>query len=128
MEQVSSIIQTKTTPKYKGIVCLKRAITIRATHIEHALLDLGASTNLLPYSVYQQLGLGMLKPTNVILKLADRSTRVPRGMVEVVLIQVDEFYFPTYFIMLDTQPVTNSNTQIPVILGWPFLAISNAFI
>uniref|UniRef100_A0A2N9F006 Aspartic peptidase DDI1-type domain-containing protein n=1 Tax=Fagus sylvatica TaxID=28930 RepID=A0A2N9F006_FAGSY len=47
-----------------------------------ALLDLGASVNLLPYSVYEQLGLGELKPTKVVLQLADRSIHKPRGIVE----------------------------------------------
>ncbi|RVW84905.1 hypothetical protein CK203_039482 [Vitis vinifera] len=41
--------------------------------VEKALLDLGASVNLLPYSVYKQLGLGELKPTSITLSLADRS-------------------------------------------------------
>ncbi|KAL6335139.1 hypothetical protein AAG906_027199 [Vitis piasezkii] len=47
-----------------------------------ALLDLGASVNLLPYSVYKQLGLGELKPTSMTLSLADRSVKIPRGMIE----------------------------------------------
>ncbi|RVW76346.1 Retrovirus-related Pol polyprotein from transposon 17.6 [Vitis vinifera] len=41
--------------------------------VEKALLDLGASVNLLPYSVYKQLGLGELKPTSITLSLADRN-------------------------------------------------------
>ena len=101
---------------------------IRTTHIEHASLDLGTSVNLLPFSMYQQLGLRELKSTNVTLQLADRSTRVPRGMVENVLVRVDKFYFPVDFIILDTNPVVNRSTQIPVIPGRPFLAMSDAFI
>ena len=62
--------------------------------IEKALLDLGASVNLLPYLVYLQLGLGELKPTTMTLQLADRSMKIPRGIVEDVLIKVDAFYFP----------------------------------
>ncbi|KAI5347411.1 hypothetical protein L3X38_015290 [Prunus dulcis] len=49
-------------------------------------------------------------------------------MVEDVLVQVDKFYFPVDFIVLDTEPVVHSNSQIPVILGRPFLATSNAHI
>ena len=75
------------------------------TLIEQALLDLGASVNLLPYSVYEQLGLGELKPTKVTLQLADRSVKVPRGIVEDVLIKVGDFVFPVDFIVLETQPV-----------------------
>jgi hypothetical protein len=81
-------------------------------------LDLGASVNLLPYSVYLQLGLGELKPTTMTLQLADRSMKVPRGIVkDVLLIKVDKFYFPMDFIVLDTEPVQVIGSEIPVILG-----------
>ena len=70
-------------------------------------MDLGASVNLLPYSVYVDLGLEELKPTNITLQLADRSVKIPRGIVNDVLVQVDKFYFPVDFVVLDTQPVVN---------------------
>ncbi|GFZ11139.1 hypothetical protein Acr_22g0005370 [Actinidia rufa] len=117
MEQVSSIIQAKSAPKYKDPGCPTVSIIIGATTIEHALLDLGASVNLLPYTVYKKLGLGELKPTSVTLQLEDRSVRIPRGIIEDVLVQVDKFYFPADFIVLDTQPVSDPDAQIPVILG-----------
>jgi hypothetical protein len=83
--------------------------------------------NLLPYSVFQSLNLGELKPTSVTLLLANRSVKVPRGIVEDVLVQVDKFIYPMDFIVLDTQPVEACNS-FPVILGRPFLATSNALI
>jgi len=64
----------------------------------------------------------------VTLQLADRSIKISRGVVEDVLVQVDKFCFPVDFIVLDTHPVTSPETQIPVILGRPFLATSNALI
>ena len=73
--------------------------------------------NLLPYSVYLQLGLGELKPTAMTLQLADRSIKRPRGIIEDVLIKVDKFYFPMDFIMIDTEPMHDIVNQIPVILG-----------
>ena len=91
-------------------------------------MDLGASVNLLPYLVYVELGLGELEPTNITLQLADRSMKIPRGIVKDVLEQVDKFYFPVDFFVLDTQPVMNQGTQFPVILGRPFLATANAII
>ena len=127
-EQVSSILQHRTPPKYKDPGCPTISCVIGEHKIERALLDLGASVNLLPYSVYEQLGLGELKPTGVTLQLADRSIKIPRGIVEDVLIQVDKFFFPVDFIVLDTQPVINPDNHIPVILGRPFLATSNALI
>ena len=41
---------------------------------------------------------------------------------------MDKFLFPVDFIVLDTEPVANMTNQIPVILGRPFLATSNAVI
>ena len=73
--------------------------------------------NLLPYLVYLQLRLGELKPMSMTLKLADRSVKRPRGIIEDVLIKVDKFYFPMDFIVIDTEPVHNVGSQIPVILG-----------
>ncbi|XP_022859157.1 uncharacterized protein LOC111379951, partial [Olea europaea var. sylvestris] len=127
-ENVSSIVQQNTPPKFKDPGCPTISCVIWNNRIERALLDLGASVNLLPFSVYEQLGLGELKPTTTTLRLADRSVKVPRGVVEDVLVQIDKFYYPVDFLVLDTHPVLNSNAQIPVILGRPFLATSNALI
>ena len=101
---------------------------IGVNQINRALLDLGPSVNLLPYSVYLQLGLGELNPTTVMLQLADRSMKRPRGILEDVSIKVDKFYFPVEFIVIDTEPVHDVVNQILVILGRPFLAMANALI
>ena len=78
--------------------------------------------------MYEQLGLGELKPISIILQLGNGSVIVPKGVVEDVLVQVDKFYFLVDFIILDMHPVSNANSQISVILGCPFLATSNALI
>jgi hypothetical protein len=93
---------------------------------DKALLDLGVGVNLLRYSIYLQLGLGELKPTPIILQLADRSVKKPWGIIEDVIIQVDNFYFPVDFIVLDTESVVNPTKMILIILGRPFLATANA--
>ena len=79
-EQVSAIIQCKSPLKYKDPSCLQA------------------------YSVYKQLELGELKPTLITLSLADRSVKIPRGIIEDVLVQVDNFYYPVDFVVLDTNP------------------------
>lgn len=127
-EHVSAIIQQKIPVKYKDPGSPTISCVIGDHSIDRALLDLGASVNLLPYFVYEQLGLGELKLTPVTLQLADRSVKIPRSVIEDVLIKVDKFYFPVDSIVIDTQPVMNTNGQILVILGRPFLAISNAII
>jgi len=125
---VSSILTQPIPLKRKDPGCPTISCIIGDTRIDRALLDLGASVNLLPYSVYEQLGLGELKPTRTTIQLADRSVKIPRGMLEDVLIKVGEFIFPVDFIVLETEPVRNPRNQIPVILGRPFLATSNAII
>ena len=127
-EQVSSIIQCKTLLKYKDSGSPTISVNIGGTCIDKAQLDLGASVNLLPYSMYKQLGLGELKPTNITLSLVDRLVKIPKGIVEDVLVKVDNFYYPVDFVVLDTEPMAESTHQVPIILGRPFLATSNAII
>ena len=127
-EQVSAIIQSKNPVKYKDPGSPTISVNIGGTCIDKSLLDLGASVNLLPYSVYKQLGLGELKPTNITLSLADRSVKIPKGIVEDVLVKVDKFYYPVDFVVLDTEPIENGPNHVPIILGRPFLATANAII
>ena len=96
--------------------------------MEKALLDLGASVNLLPYSMYKKLGLGEIKPISITLSLVDRLIKIPKGTVEYVLIQVDKLYYPIDFVVLDIEPAAAGANYVPIILGRPFLATSNAII
>ena len=72
--------------------------------------------------------MGELKPTNITLSLADRSVKIPKGIVEDVLVKVDKFYYPVDFVVLDTEPIENGPNHVPIILGRPFLATANAII
>ena len=127
-EQVSCIIQSKNPVKFKDPGSPTISVNIGETCIDKSLLDLGASVNLLPYLVYKKLGLGELKPTNITLSLADRSVKIPKGIVEDVLVKVDKFYYPVDFVVLDTEPIENGPNHVPIILGRPFLSTANAII
>ena len=72
--------------------------------------------------------MGELKPTNITLSLADRSVKIPKGIVEDVLVKIDKFYYPVDFVVLDTEPIANEPNHVPIILGRPFLATANAII
>ena len=63
-EQVSALLQ-HTPPKIKDPRLPTITCQIGSHIIERALLDLGASVNLIPYSVYEKLELGELQPTPV---------------------------------------------------------------
>ncbi|GJV66133.1 reverse transcriptase domain-containing protein [Tanacetum coccineum] len=90
----------------------------------NALADLGASINLMPYSVWKNLSLPELTPTCMKLKLADRSISEPIGIAEDVYVTVGKFQFPTDFVVVDFEP----DPRIPLILGRSFLKTSRALI
>ena len=124
---MSTVLQHQTPPKLKDpgtpiISCVIGNITV-----ERALLDLGASVNILPGFFYDKFGLKEMKPTPMTLQLADRSIKVPRGILENVLVKVEDCYFPVDFVILDMEGV-DSIRQTPIILGRPFLATANACI
>ena len=110
-ESQSAILQYKYVLKYKDSDCPIILCIIGGYRIDQALLDLGSSVNLLPYSVYKELGLGELKPTRVTLELTDQSVKIPRGIIEDVLIQIDTVYYLVDFIILDTQLVESESSK-----------------
>ncbi|KAI3453592.1 hypothetical protein Pfo_010255 [Paulownia fortunei] len=123
-EECSAILQKKLPPKLKDPGSFTIPCTIGNLFIYKALCDLGTSINLMPLSVFRELGLGEAKPTTVSLQLADRSIKYLRGIIEDVLIKVDKFIFPADFVVLDM----DEDQDILIILGRPFLAIEKALI
>ncbi|XP_042407530.1 uncharacterized protein LOC121997267 [Zingiber officinale] len=87
---------------------------------EGAMLDLGASINVMPKSVFQSLRIGPLHPTGVVIQLANRSQAHPAGVIEDVLVNVRELIFPADFYILDMEGDVLAN-RAPLILGRPFL-------
>ncbi|XP_074300213.1 uncharacterized protein LOC141631445 [Silene latifolia] len=88
------------------------------TKIQKAMLDLGASINVMPYSLYKSMKLGPLHATSVVIQLANRSNVYPKGIVEDVLVLVDNLIFPADFYVLDMEHDKNA---APILLGRPFL-------
>nr|KYP31221.1 hypothetical protein KK1_048661 [Cajanus cajan] len=88
--------------------------------LENAMLDLGASINVMPLSIFNYLSLGTLQPTGVVIQLANRSVAHPTGFVEDVLVRVGELIFPADFYVLDMEEGF-SHGSVPIILGRPFL-------
>ncbi|GJV10660.1 reverse transcriptase domain-containing protein [Tanacetum coccineum] len=90
----------------------------------NALADLGASINLMPYSVWKKLSLPELTPTCMTLELADRSISEPIGIAKDVYVTMGKFQFPADFVVVDFEP----NPRVPLILGRSFLKTSRALI
>ena len=60
-ENASVIIQRKLSPKCKDPSTFNISCIIENQRIERAMLDLGASINVMPYSIYASLKLGPMK-------------------------------------------------------------------
>jgi hypothetical protein len=95
--------------------------TIGNMRFEKVMTDLGASINVMPYSIYASLKLGPLNKTSVVIQLADRSIAYPKGVVEDVLVQINDLVFPANFCVLDME---NGDQTTPILLGRPFLKTS----
>ncbi|KAL0438807.1 UNVERIFIED_CONTAM: hypothetical protein Slati_2363700 [Sesamum latifolium] len=91
--------------------------------IENAMCDLGASINVMSLAIYESLNIGPLKETGVVLQFVDRSIVYPEGVLEDVLVQVNELIFPTDFYVLDMMG-DNSPNSTSILLGRPFLKTS----
>ncbi|KAJ9167282.1 hypothetical protein P3X46_021946 [Hevea brasiliensis] len=102
-EQCSAIFQRKLPPKLKDPGSFSIPCHIGESCSTKALCDLGASVSLMPLSIYEKLNMGDLKPTHISLQLADRSIKYPEGILE-------------------------NDSNIPIILGRPFLATAGALI
>ena len=98
--------------------------TIGEFEFQKALYGSSASINLMPYSVAKKLSLGEITPTTVTLQMADRTLAKPEGIIEDVLVKVGKFIFPADFIILDME----EDSQVPLLLGRPFLATGAALI
>ncbi|GKD69876.1 hypothetical protein Tco_1323966 [Tanacetum coccineum] len=85
---------------------------------DNALADLGASVSVMPLSTYLNLGLGELAHTKLIVELADKIVKYPKGIAENMLVGIGKFVFPVDFIILDMP----EDIKVPLILGRPFLS------
>ncbi|GJT44775.1 reverse transcriptase domain-containing protein [Tanacetum coccineum] len=86
--------------------------------------DSGASSYLMPLSIWKKLGLPDLTSTRMVLELADRTISKPLGIAENVFVKVGKFYFPVDFVILDFV----ADPRVPLILGRPFLSTAHALI
>ncbi|XP_057802483.1 uncharacterized protein LOC131017780 isoform X1 [Salvia miltiorrhiza] len=122
-ENVSAVLQRKLPQKCRDPGMFTIPCIIGNKTVERAMLDLGASINVMPYSMYKDLQLGPLKDTRVIIQLADRSTAYPEGVVEDVLVKVNDLIFPVDFYIVD---MDDSAKQSLILLGRPFMKTAKA--
>nr|GEU67786.1 reverse transcriptase domain-containing protein [Tanacetum cinerariifolium]GEU77168.1 reverse transcriptase domain-containing protein [Tanacetum cinerariifolium] len=123
-DESSAVIQNKFPPKLKDPERFLIPCTFSKTFSCNTLADLGASINLMPYSLYAKLSLEILKPTKMSIRLANQSFQYPIGIAEIMLVVVGKFSFPVDFIILKIE----EDSKVPLILERPFLHTADAVI
>ena len=100
---------------------------IGAMSFTRSLLHTGASINIIPKAVFDRHHVGELQLFLVELCLADGLVRKPHGLVEDVIVRIEDCYFPLDFLVVNKK-MTKEISQAPIILGQPFQAIVKAVI
>ncbi|XP_006595214.1 uncharacterized protein [Glycine max] len=113
----STIIQRILPPKYKDPGSVTIPCSIGVVSVGKALINLGATINLMPPSMCKRIGNLEIAPTIMTLQVAGRSITRPYGVVEDVLVKVRQFIFPVDFVIMDIE----EDAEIPLILGHPFM-------
>jgi len=117
----NAVIQRILPPKHKDPGSVTIPCSTGEVFVDKALIDLGASINLMPLSMCRRLGELEIMPTRMTLQLADRYITIPYGVIEDVLVRVKHLIFPTNFMVMDIEKDVN----IPLILGRPFMATAS---
>ncbi|GJX55037.1 reverse transcriptase domain-containing protein [Tanacetum coccineum] len=123
-DESSAILQNKVPPKLGDPESFLIPCNFNKAFSCNALADLGASINLMPYSLYVKLSLETLKPTKMSVRLADRSFQYLVRIAENMLVEVGKLTFPADFVILETE----EDIKVPLILGRPFLHTADAVI
>ncbi|GKD00156.1 reverse transcriptase domain-containing protein [Tanacetum coccineum] len=123
-DKSSAILQNKVLPKLGDPGSFLIPCNFNKVFSCNALADLGASINLMPYSLYAKLSLETLKPTKMSVRLADRSFQYPARIAKIMLVEVGKFTFPFDFVILEME----EDGKVPLILGRPFLHTADAVI
>ena len=120
----NTVIQRSLPEKMKDPGNFTIPCTIGNFEFKKALCDFGASVDLMPLLVVKRLSLGELTPTAMTLQMVDRTMAQLERVLEDVLIKVGKFIFPVDFVVMNME----EDTQVPLLLGRPFLAPGTALI
>lgn len=123
LELISSIFHKKLPPKCNDPGMFTVPCVLDDVSFPKAMLDLGASINVISDIVFESLNLGKLQPSEVVIQLANHSTTKPKGVVKDVLVKVGKITFPADFYVLD---MGQAEGTIPILLGRPFLKTARA--
>nr|GEV86249.1 hypothetical protein [Tanacetum cinerariifolium] len=118
----SALLQNQLPPKEQDPGSFILLCSIERLDFNNTLADLGANISVMPFSMYKCLGMGKLKPINMVNEMSDNTKCTPKGIVKNLLVKIDKFNFPVDFVVLDMV----KEFMMPIILGRPLLATAHA--
>ncbi|XP_048599565.1 uncharacterized protein LOC125579766 [Brassica napus] len=123
-KECSAVLQNRTVRKLEDPRKVVLSVQIGKIVFACSLCDLGSSVNLMPYSVAKRMGLTNFKPTKISLVFADRSVKLPVGVLEDLQVQIGDTTVPADFVVLELE----DEPKDLLILGHPLLCTAGAII
>ncbi|XP_015960916.1 uncharacterized protein LOC107484883 [Arachis duranensis] len=123
-KECSVLILKKLPQKMSNPGSFLISCTIGTMTFEKVLCNLGSSINLMPLSIIRRLGILEVQVAKISLEMVDKILKKAYGMVEDVLVKVENLYIPVEFIILDT----GEGKDESIILERSFLATAKAII
>ena len=123
-ENCRVVIKRILPQKFKDPRSVTILYSIGVVSVGRALIDLGASINLMPLSMCRRIGNMRIASTRMTLQLAYCSTMRPYGVVADVLVKVCQFTFPVDFVIMDIE----EDSDTPLILGHPFMFMAKCVV
>eukprot|EP00253_Pinus_taeda_P024783 PITA_24783 len=100
-------------------------VQINGHSFPNALVDLGATINIITTTTCEMLGITALEPTTTLLELANHSVIRPKGTLPDVMVSVDTWEYPKDFLIINPRNLLDGH---PLILGRPWLATADTYI
>jgi hypothetical protein len=99
---------------------------INGISLPNKLIDLGATINVMPFDTMKKIQMNQLRPTQTIIELEDTSVISPAGSLDDVTVTLASWEYPVDFLVIYSK--SSSKPRHPVVLGYPWLATTYAFI
>ncbi|KAF8110405.1 hypothetical protein N665_0084s0015 [Sinapis alba] len=123
-KECNAVLQNKAIKKLGDPGKFVLSVQIGRIVFACSLFNLGSSVNLMPYSLVKRLGFTAFKSTRKSLVFADRSVKMPLGVLKDLQVQIGKLWSQLIFLVLDL----DEEPKHPLILGWPFLCTAGAII
>jgi len=120
-EECSAILTHQTSPTMNNLMSLSTSCKIKQYTIDKILCDPSLHMNFISLELVEKLDPGEVKPSHIILYLANGRVQYPWGLIKDVIVKVDKLEF-----IMDFQVIDDESEYL--VLGKPFLDTSGALL